>query len=128
MGTPYMRLLYSISWKLLPAGFLLILFFVFLEPYLQHMQIPRLGVPSELYPLAYTIATATADLSQSATYITAHGNTGSSTHGARPGTKPATPWLLGRSLSAVPLWELPCSQVFLVQYPDSSANLGLTQS
>ena len=39
----------------------------------------------------------------------------------------ATPWLLGRALSAVPLWELPCSQVFLVQYPDSSANLGLTQ-
>ena len=34
------------------------LFFVFFGPHLQHMEIPRLGVKSELQLLAYTTATA----------------------------------------------------------------------
>ena len=36
-------------------------FFFFLEPYLQHMEVPRLGVQSELQLLAYTAATAMQD-------------------------------------------------------------------
>ena len=44
------------------------------------MEVPRLGVESELQLLAYTTATAPADLSQSATYTTAYGNTRSLTH------------------------------------------------
>ena len=39
------------------------LFFVFLGPHLQHVQVPRLGIESELQLQAYTIATATLDLS-----------------------------------------------------------------
>ena len=35
------------------------LFFCFLGPYLQHMEVPRLGVESKLQLLAYTTATAT---------------------------------------------------------------------
>ena len=35
--------------------------FVFLGLYLQHMEVPRLGVESELQLLAYTTATATQD-------------------------------------------------------------------
>ena len=35
--------------------------FVFLVLYLQHMEVPRLGVESELQLLAYTTATATQD-------------------------------------------------------------------
>ena len=38
-------------------------FFVFLGPHLQHTKVPKLGVPSELWPPAYTTATATPDLS-----------------------------------------------------------------
>ena len=38
-------------------------FFAFLWPNLQHMEVPRLGVESELKPLAYVTATATWDLS-----------------------------------------------------------------
>ena len=64
-----------------------VLFFVgfcfvcFLWTHLQHMEAPRLGVKSELSPLAYTTATAVLDLScVSATYTTAHGNTMSLTH------------------------------------------------
>ena len=36
---------------------------VFLGPHLQHTEVPRLGVESELQLLAYTTATATPDLS-----------------------------------------------------------------
>ena len=39
------------------------LFFCFLEPHLQHMEVPRLGVESELQLLACAIATAMPDLS-----------------------------------------------------------------
>ena len=35
--------------------------FCFLGPHLRHMEVPRLGVKSELQLLAYTIATATED-------------------------------------------------------------------
>ena len=37
--------------------------FPFLGPHLQHMEVPRLGVESELQLQSYTIATATRDLS-----------------------------------------------------------------
>ena len=49
-------------------------FLPFLGPLPWHMEVPRLGVESELQPLAYTTATAMPDLATSATYITAHGN------------------------------------------------------
>ena len=40
-----------------------IFFLVFLGPYLQHMEVPRLGVESELQLLAYATATAAPDMS-----------------------------------------------------------------
>ena len=48
----------------------------------------------------------------SSTYTTAHGNTGSLTHRARPGIKPASSWMLVRFVSAEPRQELPFPQVF----------------
>ena len=36
-------------------------FFVFLGPHVQHMEIPRLGVESELQLVAYATATAALD-------------------------------------------------------------------
>ena len=48
------------------CGFLgvrVLVFFCFLGLYSQHMEVPRLGVESELRQPAYTTATATQDLS-----------------------------------------------------------------
>ena len=46
----------------IPKGFFFFLFF-FLGPHPWHMEVPRLGVESELQMPAYTTATATRDLS-----------------------------------------------------------------
>ena len=43
--------------------FIFKIFFVFLGPNPRHVEVPRLGVKSELLLLAYTTATATSDLS-----------------------------------------------------------------
>ena len=43
---------------------------------------------------------------RSATYTTTHGNPGSLTHWARPGTKPVSSWILVRFISAEPPREL----------------------
>ena len=42
-------------------SFFFFFFFVFLGLYLQHMEVPRLGVESELQLPVYTIATGTSD-------------------------------------------------------------------
>ena len=47
----------------LVAFFFFFFFFVFLGPQLRHMDVPRLGVESELQLLAYVTATAVWDLS-----------------------------------------------------------------
>ena len=65
--------------------FILFYFFVFLGPHLQYMEVPRLGVESELQLPAYATATATP------WYATAHGNTRSLTHWVRPGNEPGSP-------------------------------------
>ena len=49
------------------------------------MEVPRLGVEQLL---AYTTATAKADMSCVATYATAHGNTRPLTHRESPGIEP----------------------------------------
>ena len=74
---------------------------VLLGSRLQHMEVPRLGVQSELQPPASTTATATAtrDLSLSVAYPAAHGYAGSLTHGARPGIEPASSWTVVGLLS-----------------------------
>ena len=50
-------------------------FFVFLGPHPWHMEVPRLGVKSELQLPAYTTATVTPDPAASEIYTTACGNT-----------------------------------------------------
>jgi len=82
-------------------------FLVFLEPHMWHMEVPRLAVKSELQLPAYATATASQDPSRVCTYTTAHGNTGSLTHWARPGIKPASSWTLVGFVSAEPRLELP---------------------
>ena len=60
--------------------FFFFLSFIFLGLHLRHMEVPRLGVQSELQLPAYTTVTATPDPSCVVTYSIAHGNTGSLTH------------------------------------------------
>ena len=48
------------------------LFFFFLGLHLRHMEVSRLGVESELEPLAYTTTTAMWDLSHICDYAAAH--------------------------------------------------------
>ena len=70
------------------------------------MEVPRLGVISELQLLVYTTAIATWDPSHifdlhhssrraiSSTYTTAQGNARTLTHRVRPGIKPTSSWML----------------------------------
>ena len=58
------------------------------------MESPRLGVESELQLLAHATATATPDLSHTATYTIANGNSRSLTHWTRPGIRPTSSWIL----------------------------------
>ena len=70
-----------------PFYFLFI--FCFLGSRLWHMEVPRLGVKSELQLLACA---------------TSHSNARALTHGARPGIEPASSWIL--FVTAEPRWEL----------------------
>ena len=63
--------------------FFFLVFLPFLGPHPWHMEVPRLGIESELKLPAYTTATATHGIrATSATYTTAHGkgNAGSLIH------------------------------------------------
>ena len=56
-------------------------FFVFLGPYPWHMEVPKLGLESELQLLAYAKATEIRDQSHVCDlHTTGHGNAGSLTH------------------------------------------------
>ena len=94
--------------------FFFFFFFVFLGPHPWHMEVPRQGVQLEFQLPAYTTATECQIRATSATYTTAHGDTRSSTHWARPGIEPASLWILVRFVSAEPQWEL----LLLSSYPE----------
>ena len=66
--------------------------FFFLNLHLQHMEVPSLGVKSELQWPAYTTVMAAPDPATSATYIAAYSNTRSLTHWPSPGIKLASSW------------------------------------
>ena len=59
---------------------LLFCFVLFLGLHPRHMEVPRLGVHSELYPLAYATATTTQDPSHICDLYHTHGNDRSLTH------------------------------------------------
>ena len=83
--------------------------FFFLGLYLWHMEVPTLGVQSELWtPTGLHHSQSNAgSWAASATYTTAHGNARSITHWTRPGIEPVTLWFLLGLVSAAPWWELP---------------------
>ena len=59
-----------------------------------HMEVPRLGVESELQLLTYATATQRGFWAMSAAYTIAHSDAGSLTHWARLGIKHTFSWIL----------------------------------
>ena len=59
----YIKFLFGFTNDPLRLYFFFFFLFSFLQPYLQYMEVPRLGVKSELLLPAYTTATAMPDLS-----------------------------------------------------------------
>ena len=84
-------------------GFGVCLFFGFLGPHLWHMEVPRLGVESELQLLAYTTATAMRDLSLVCDLH--HGSRQRQILNPPSGAGDRT-WILVRLVSAEPRGEL----------------------
>ena len=89
-----------------------LIFFSFLGVHLWHMEVPRLGVKSELQLPAYAIATATQDPSRVCNLYHSSCNAGSLTHWARSVIKPEMSWFVVGFISAVPQWEFPLWELF----------------
>ena len=70
------------------------------------MEVPRLGVESELYHWPTPQPQQRQIWTVSATYTTVHGNTRSLTHWARPGLEPASSWMPVRFVPTEPRQEL----------------------
>ena len=68
-------------------------FLCFLGPDLQHMEVPRLVVELELHRRPTPQPQQHRIWATSATYTTAHSNTGSLLHWARPGIEPQPSWI-----------------------------------
>ena len=74
--------------------FFFLVFLLFLGPLPRHMEVPRLGVESELQPPAYTRATATRDPSRVCNLHHSSRQRRILNPLTRPGTQPATSWFL----------------------------------
>ena len=72
------------------------------------MEVPRLGIESELQLLPTPQPQQCSIWAASATYTTAHGKALSQTCWARTGIEPASSWILVGFISTVPQGELPC--------------------
>ena len=70
------------------------------------MEVPRLGVESELQLLAHATATAVWDPSHVCDLHHIHSNAGFLTHSARPGIEPESSWILVGFTSSEPQWEV----------------------
>ena len=81
----------------------------FQQPHLWHMEVPRLGVSSEIQLPVYARATATRDLSRVFDLHHSSRQRQILNPRTRPGIESATSWLLVRFVSSAPQQELPPS-------------------
>ena len=100
-------------------------FFVFLGPHPWHMEVPRLGIESELQLLTYATAAAIPYPSMSVICTTTHGSAGSL---AWPGIEPTSSWIRVRFVTAEPWQKLPLFKGWLdylwTMYSSESASFG----
>ena len=89
------------------TGILFFFFFFFLGLHLWHMEVPRLGVESELQLTAYTTATAMPDLSCIWKLHHRSWQLDSLTHWVRPWFEPISSWILVRFLTRWATMETP---------------------
>ena len=82
------------------------------------MEVPRLGVKSELQLPTYTTVQAA-----SATYGTAYGNARSLTHCARPGIEPTSSWILVGFVTTETQWELLVLLLFFFFFKEGSRGM-----
>ena len=75
-----------------------------LELQVRHMEVPRLGVQSELQLPAYATATTRPDLSHVCDLHHSCGNARSLTHWVGPGFEPESSWIRVEFISAEPQW------------------------
>ena len=87
--------------------FFLFLFLFFLGLHPQHMEVPRLGLESELQLLAYVTATAMPAPSRACDLYHSSQQCWVLNPLSEARIEPATSWFLVRFVSAVPSWELP---------------------
>ena len=89
------------------------LFICFLGPHPWHVEVPRLGVQSELQlPVYIHHSHSNTIWASSVTYTTAHSNARSLTQWVGPGIEPTTSWFLVRFISIAPRQGL-LGQIFL---------------
>ena len=87
-----------------PPPFYLFIFFLLFRAAPGHMEVPRLGVKSELWLLAYTMATGMQDLSH---VCDPHRTSWQcKTYWARLGIEPMSSWILVRFITTEPQWKL----------------------
>ena len=92
-------------------SFFVFFFFFLLGLHLRHMEVPWLGVQSELWVPAYAIATAMGDPSCACDLHYTHGNARFLRHWVRPGIEPMSSWILVGSFLLSPMgtpWVLIC--------------------
>ena len=87
--------------------------FFFLVPHLQHMEVPRLGVESELQLLAEPQPQQLGIQAASINYTTAHGNIRSLTYWVRPGIELSSSWIINGFINAEPRRELPLKAFYI---------------
>ena len=107
------------SWWL--ASFLLIykcsffFFFPFLGPLLWHMEVPRIELNQSCSRWPTPEPQERGIGAASVTYTTAHDNTESLTHWARPGIKPSTSWFPVRFVNHWATMATPTSVLYLLR-------------
>ena len=102
---------------LLNSFFFFFFFFGFLLPHVWHMEVPGLGVESELQWSAYTTAPATLDLGHIWDLFCSLQNAGSLIHRVEPEIEHKSSWRLCRFLNLLSHnWDSINSQDFLPIY------------
>ena len=88
----------------LKSDFLFVFFFFFLG--LRHMEVPRLGVKSEIWLLAYAIATATQDSSHICDLHHSSQQCWILNTLSQARDEPVFSWILAGFITAEPRWEM----------------------